>query len=43
MSDIDNKNILEAKNLANSLNAKFDITSIDNEGMLYSLVLKSKD
>ncbi|MGD9624918.1 MAG: hypothetical protein AB7U51_09685 [Arcobacter sp.] len=43
LSDIDNKNILEAKNLANSLNAKFDITSIDNEGMLYSLVLKSKD
>lgn len=40
LSDMDNKVVLEAKNLAYALNAKFDITSIENEGMQYSLTIK---
>lgn len=40
LPDIDNKAILEAKNLANMLNAKFDITTLENEGMQYSLTIK---
>ena len=39
-ADIDNKTILEAKNLANMLGAKFEITTLENEGMLYSLNIK---
>ncbi len=42
LSDIDNKYILEAKNLANFLNAKLDITALDNEGMQYILTLNLK-
>ena len=40
LSDVDNKTILEGKNLANTLNAKFEITTLENEGMQYSLNLK---
>lgn len=40
VADIDNKTILEAKNLANMLGAKFEITTLENEGMLYSLNIK---
>lgn len=40
LSDIDNKTILEAKNLANTLNAKFEITTLENEGMQYTLNVK---
>lgn len=42
LSDIDNKYILEAKNLANFLNAKVDISVLENEGMQYSLSLNLK-
>ncbi len=41
-SDIDNRYPLEAKNLANMLNAKLDVISVDNEGMNYNLSLKLK-
>ena len=42
-SNIDNKYILEAKNLANILNAKFDISIPENsEGMQYMLSIKLK-
>lgn len=37
LSDVDNKYILEAKNLSNLINAKFDVTVIDNEGMQYTV------
>ena len=40
LSDVDNKAILEAKNLANMLNAKFEIITLENEGMQYSLNIK---
>ncbi len=40
VADIDNKVILEAKNLANMLNAKFEVINIENEGMQYSLNIK---
>ena len=40
LSDSDNKDILEAKNLANMLGAKFEITTLENEGMQYSLNIK---
>ena len=40
LSDVDNKTILEGKNLANTLNAKFEITTLENEGMQYSLNVK---
>jgi hypothetical protein len=40
ISDIDNKYILEAKNLANKLNGKLDISIPDNEGMQYILTIK---
>jgi hypothetical protein len=40
LSDVDNKTILEAKNLAYAINGKIDITPIDNEGMQYSLTIK---
>lgn len=40
LSDVDNKTILEAKNLANTLNGKFEITTLENEGMQYSLNVK---
>lgn len=43
LPDIENKFILEAKNLANYLNAKFDISVLDNEGMQYSLILPLKN
>lgn len=36
-ADIDNKYILEAKNLSETINAKFEIQTLDNEGMLYSV------
>ncbi|CAM3914763.1 hypothetical protein [Arcobacter cloacae] len=41
-ADIDNKYILEAKNFAAAINAKFDIQTLDNEGMLYTLSVKLK-
>lgn len=41
-ADIDNRYILEAKNLATVINAKFDIQTLDNEGMLYTLSVKLK-
>jgi hypothetical protein len=40
LSDVDNKTILEAKNLAYSLNGKLDIVTLENEGMQYSLTIK---
>lgn len=40
VADVDNKVILEAKNLANMLGAKFEITTLENEGMQYSLNIK---
>ena len=40
LTDIDNKTTLEAKNLAYMLSAKFEIKSIENEGMQYSLIIK---
>jgi hypothetical protein len=40
VADVDNRVILEAKNLANMLNAKFEIINIENEGMQYSLNIK---
>ena len=40
IADIDNKTVLEAKNLANMLGAKFEITTLENEGMQYSLNIK---
>lgn len=41
ISDIENKYILEAKNIANILNAKLDISITDNnEGMQYSLTIR---
>jgi len=42
VSDIDNKYTLEAKNLASMLNAKLDVSSIENEGMQYRLLIKAK-
>ena len=42
LSDIENKYTLEAKNLANMLNGKLEITAIENEGMQYSLIIKVK-
>lgn len=42
VSDVDNKYTLEAKNLANALNAKLDVSSIENEGMQYRLLIKEK-
>lgn len=39
LAEIDNKIILEAKNLAYMLNAKFEIKTIENEGMQYSLTI----
>ena len=40
VADVDNRVILEAKNLANMLNAKFEVINIENEGMQYSLNIK---
>jgi hypothetical protein len=40
VADVDNKVILEAKNLANMLGAKFEIITLENEGMQYSLNIK---
>jgi hypothetical protein len=40
LSDVDNKTILEAKNLAYAINGKFDIIPLENEGMQYSLTIK---
>ena len=43
ISDMDNKYILEAKNLANSINGKLDVAlGENNEGMQYSLEVKLK-
>ena len=42
LSNIENKYTLEAKNLANMLNGKLEITAIENEGMQYSLIIKVK-
>ena len=39
VSDIENINILEARNLALMIDAKLDINSVENEGMLYVLTL----
>lgn len=39
LSDVDNRYVLEAKNLAGSINAKFEILSSENEGMTYILTL----
>lgn len=41
VSDIDNKYILEARNLAKEMNAVIDIQPIENEGMLYSVSFKA--
>jgi hypothetical protein len=40
--DIENKHILDAKNFANKINGTLEITSPDNEGMQYSLIVKIK-
>jgi len=42
LSDTENKYILEAKNLANMINAQIEILPIENEGMKYILSLKAK-
>lgn len=42
LSDVDNKYILEAKNLANMMNGTIDIIPIENEGMQYILTLKTR-
>ena len=42
ISDSENKHILEAKNLANVLNAKLEVSSPENEGMQYLLIMKIK-
>lgn len=40
-SDVDNKFILEAKNLADSINGILEIYSVENEGMVYSISFKA--
>ncbi|GGD30240.1 hypothetical protein GCM10012288_00350 [Malaciobacter pacificus] len=40
-SDVDNKFVLEAKNLADSMNALLEIYSVENEGMVYSISFKA--
>lgn len=40
LSDVNNKYILEAKNLANEINATLNIVSNENDGVIYSLVWK---
>ncbi|MDY0051921.1 MAG: hypothetical protein RBR65_05200 [Aliarcobacter sp.] len=42
LSDIDNKYMLEATNLANMMKGKIDIIPIENEGMQYILTLNVK-
>jgi hypothetical protein len=42
ISDLENKHILEAKNFANVLNAKLEVSSPENEGMQYLLIMKIK-
>lgn len=37
-ADIENRYILEARNLANMMDARLDIQSIENEGMVYTLI-----
>ena len=42
ISDTDNKDILEAKNLATMMNAKLSINVIKNEGMEYTCIFNTK-
>lgn len=39
-SDVDNKYILESKNLATLINGEIEIYSVENEGMVYTLTFK---
>lgn len=40
VSDIDNKYILEAKNLSEMMGAKLEVQSVEGEGMVYTLIFK---